>query len=133
MINADRLHITSVIYNLLDNALKYSYENPEIAVKVTSHDEHITLCISDKGIGISPEYKQKIFEKFFRVPGDGHHDTKGYGLGLSYVNQVVQQHMGFVEVQTEPGKGSNFWVNLPYKESAVIHYGKGRIIRKLKI
>jgi len=130
---ADRLHITSVIYNLLDNALKYSKEKPKIGVTLTSLEEYAELCVKDNGIGIAPEYKQKIFEKFFRVPNDGHHDTKGYGLGLSYVNQVVRQHMGFIEVDSELGKGSSFCVKLPYKEANVIHYDNGRTIRKPKL
>ena len=133
VIDADKLHITSMIYNLLDNALKYSKERPEIAVKIISHAGYVELCVSDKGIGIAPEYKQKVFEKFFRVPGNAHHNTKGYGLGLSYVSHIAKRHLGFVEVESEVGKGSTFSVKLPYEEANVINYDRGRIIRKEKL
>ncbi len=64
--------------------------------------------MTDNGIGIAPEYRQKVLEKFFRVPGDNHHNTKGYGLGLSYVNHIARKHHGFIEVESELGKGSTF-------------------------
>lgn len=130
IVEADKLHITSVIYNLLDNALKYSKEKPEIDVTLVSHKEHVSLSVSDKGIGIPKEYKGKIFEKFFRIPGGDRHNIKGYGLGLSYVNHIVQRHMGFVEVKSELGKGSTFTVHLPYKEAEVVRFDEHRRIRK---
>jgi two-component system phosphate regulon sensor histidine kinase PhoR len=133
VIDADKLHITSMIYNLLDNALKYSVEKPEITVKIISHAGYVELRVSDKGIGIAPEYKQKVFEKFFRVPSNAHHNTKGYGLGLSYVSHIAKRHLGFVEVESEVGKGSTFSVKLPYEEANVINYDRGRIIRKVKL
>lgn len=113
IINADRLHIASVLYNLLDNALKYSRGNPQIDIALSSNDAYVEICISDKGIGIAAEYKQKIFEKFFRVPSNEHHNIKGYGLGLSYVNHIAQLHHGFIEVKSELGKGSCFCVKIP--------------------
>ncbi|WP_336517203.1 HAMP domain-containing sensor histidine kinase [Pollutibacter soli] len=133
MINADKLHITSVIYNLLDNALKYSPEKPEIKIELKRYDDYIDMSVSDKGIGIEPAYKQRIFEKFFRVPNFDKHNIKGYGLGLSYVSHIAKMHQGFVEVDTEPGKGSRFSVKIPIEEKEVIHYGRGRVARKIKI
>jgi len=133
VIDADKIHIASMIYNLLDNALKYSKEKPEITVKIISHSGYIELCVSDNGIGIAPEYRQKIFEKFFRVPSDAHHDIKGYGLGLSYVNHIARRHLGFIEVESEPGKGSTFHIKLPYEEADVIRYDRGRVVRKIKL
>lgn len=130
VIEADKLHITSLIYNLLDNALKYSNGQPEITVKVVSHEGFIEWSVSDKGIGIAKEYKQKIFDKFFRVPANGHHNTKGYGLGLSYVNHVAKRHLGFIELESELGRGSTFSVKLPYELTDVINYDKGRGIRR---
>lgn len=130
VLEADKLHITSVIYNLLDNALKYSKGKPEIDVMLTSHKEHVSLSVTDKGVGIPKEYKGKIFEKFFRIPGGDRHNIKGYGLGLSYVNHIVHKHMGFVEVKSELGKGSTFTVHLPYKEADVVHFDEHRRIRK---
>jgi two-component system phosphate regulon sensor histidine kinase PhoR len=86
-----------------------------------------------RALGLLPEYRQKIFEKFFRVPSDAHHDIKGYGLGLSYVNHIARRHLGFIEVESELGKGSTFSVKLPYEETDVINYDRGRVIRKMKL
>ena len=133
IIEADKLHITSVVYNLLDNALKYSKGKPEIDVVVKAHQEHVSIAVSDKGIGIAPEYKGKIFDKFFRIPGGDRHNIKGYGLGLSYVNHIVKKHMGFVEVKSEPGKGSTFTAHIPYKEADKIRFDEFRTIRKESI
>jgi len=133
VIEADKLHITSVVYNLLDNALKYSKEKPEIDIFLSAHEQHVSLQVTDKGIGIPKEYKGKIFEKFFRIPGGDRHNIKGYGLGLSYVNHIVHRHMGFIEVKSELGKGSTFIVNIPYKEADTIRFDEHRTIRKEKL
>ncbi len=111
-INGDKLHITSVLYNLLDNALKYSKDDPAISIAITDKGEAVELAVTDNGIGISPAYKQKIFDKFFRVPHGDTHNIKGYGLGLSYVAQVVKEHGGTIDVSSEEGKGSTFKVTL---------------------
>lgn len=116
MIDADKLHITSVIYNLLDNALKYSKEDAVIEVKLIRRNEYFELRVKDNGIGIDEACQNKIFEQFFRVPSGNRHDTKGYGLGLSYVNYIVSRHHGSIEVESEPGKGSTFIVKLPFAE-----------------
>lgn len=113
VIHADRLHITSVIYNLLDNALKYGGDKPEIKVELAATPQEFKLRVEDNGIGISPEYANKVFEKFFRVPSGDHHNIKGYGLGLSYAAHVVQQHGGSISVESQPGKGSAFIIKLP--------------------
>ena len=112
-IEADRLHITSVIYNLLDNALKYGGNQPEIKVELAATPHEFTLRVEDNGIGISPEYAKKVFEKFFRVPSGDHHNIKGYGLGLSYAAHVIQQHGGTIAVESQAGKGSVFTIKLP--------------------
>ncbi len=112
-IHADRLHVTSVIYNLLDNALKYGGSKPEIKVELAATQQEFKLRVEDNGIGISPEYANKVFEKFFRVPSGDHHNIKGYGLGLSYAAHVVQQHGGTIAVESQPGKGSVFIIKLP--------------------
>jgi len=130
LIEADKLHITSVIYNLVDNALKYSKDAAQIDILLRSKAEHIELSVTDNGIGIAGEYKEKIFDKFFRVPSGDHHNTKGYGLGLSYVSHIAQRHQGFITVETELGKGSRFTVFLPYKEADLIDYGNNRKIIK---
>ncbi|HNU43066.1 MAG TPA: HAMP domain-containing sensor histidine kinase, partial [Cyclobacteriaceae bacterium] len=106
-------HLTSVIYNLLDNALKYSLVNPNINIHLQENKETLTIRIQDNGIGIASEYKTKVFEKFFRVPTGDVHNIKGYGLGLSYVDSVIKSHKGTIEVESEPGKGSTFIIRLP--------------------
>jgi len=118
-INADKLHVTSVIYNLLDNALKYRKEDPLINVHLSAQQNNIELAVSDNGIGIAPEYQSKIFDKFFRVPTGNKHVVKGYGLGLSYVSHVIAQHHGSINVESEINKGSTFICKIPKM------YGKG--------
>ncbi|HRQ49739.1 MAG TPA: HAMP domain-containing sensor histidine kinase, partial [Agriterribacter sp.] len=114
LITADHMHITSVLYNLLDNALKYSRGKPEIEVNINSKDKDwMEISVSDNGIGIPAAYKAKIFEKFFRVPTDNKHNIKGYGLGLSYVAHIVHQHHGTITLHSDPGKGSAFIIKLP--------------------
>jgi two-component system phosphate regulon sensor histidine kinase PhoR len=132
IIHADKLHLTSVVYNLVDNALKYSPVNPAIDIKLIHHGHYIDLIVKDNGIGISAEYKEKIFEKFFRVPNNDKHNIKGYGLGLSYVSHIARSHSGFIEVKSEPGKGSSFSVKLPVKEQKVIEYDNGRTVRRFE-
>jgi two-component system, OmpR family, phosphate regulon sensor histidine kinase PhoR len=132
MIEADRLHITSVLYNLLDNALKYSSENPVIEIELSSlPGDILELKVKDNGKGIPKEYQSKVFDKFFRVPDGDRHTVKGYGLGLSYVKEIMVSHMGYITVESEPGKGSTFIIKLPRKEMPVIDFGDNRkIIRK---
>ncbi len=113
LINADKLHLQSVIFNLLDNALKYSKEQSEIHVSLLQEGDLLKLIVTDNGIGIAPEYQHKIFEKFFRVPAGNTHNAKGHGLGLSYVARVVEQHGGSIDVQSEVGNGSSFIILLP--------------------
>ncbi len=132
-IDADKLHMTSVIYNLLDNALKYSKENPAISINIFDRVQYLEFRIRDNGIGILAEYKSKIFEQFFRVPAADNHNIKGYGLGLSYVNHIIKRHQGFIEVESELGKGSTFIIRLPFKEAPVIYYDKNRQVRKISV
>jgi len=112
-LRGDRLHLTSVVFNLLDNALKYSKGYPSIRIEIKEADEQVHFTIIDNGIGIAPEYKDRIFEKFFRVPGGDTHNAKGYGLGLSYVAHVVEKHNGTIEVESQPGIGSRFILKFP--------------------
>jgi two-component system phosphate regulon sensor histidine kinase PhoR len=112
-LQGDRLHLLSVVFNLLDNALKYGNGNIAIKFDLKEKEDEIELSVADNGIGISPEYKDKVFEKFFRVPLGNTHNTKGYGLGLSYVSHVIQRHKGKIEVESQPGLGSKFIITLP--------------------
>jgi len=116
-LEGDRLHLVSVIFNLLDNALKYSSGKPKIGIDINGSNNHIELNIADSGIGIPSEYQHKIFEKFFRVPTGNLHNAKGYGLGLSYVAHVINRHRGSIKVESTQGDGSRFIINLPRHEA----------------
>jgi two-component system, OmpR family, phosphate regulon sensor histidine kinase PhoR len=107
------VHLTNVVYNLVDNALKYSPENSSIDIRLKNSTERLHLTVCDYGIGIPKEYHKKIFEKFFRVPTGDVHNVKGYGLGLNYVASVIRNHHGSIDVDSELGKGSSFIITLP--------------------
>ena len=111
-IQADQLHIASVIYNLLDNAIKYSTD-PLIEVTATATGSHVLLSVKDNGIGIDPLYKDKIFDKFFRVPHGHQHNVKGYGLGLSYAAHIISQHKGIIAADSDGKNGTTFTFKLP--------------------
>ncbi|PKP22720.1 MAG: hypothetical protein CVU05_02780 [Bacteroidetes bacterium HGW-Bacteroidetes-21] len=113
----DMTHFSNVISNLIDNACKYSDQEPKIQIELTFDDKNIIMRVVDNGIGIPDIYKQKIFEKFYRVPTGNIHDVKGFGLGLSYVNAVVQAHHGTVHVENNAGKGSTFILTIPLKSN----------------
>lgn len=113
MLMADRMHITSVIYNLLDNALKYSSLQPIIDVLIAATENEMTLQVKDNGIGIPASFRDKIFDKFFRVPHGDKHNVKGYGLGLSYVAHIIAEHKGSIILDSEEGKGTTFTIKLP--------------------
>jgi two-component system, OmpR family, phosphate regulon sensor histidine kinase PhoR len=113
ILQADSLHLTNVVLNLLDNANKYSPESPQITITTRDNPEGISLIISDKGIGMSKESIKSIFEKFYRVPTGNVHNVKGFGLGLSYVKKMVEEHHGKINVVSKLGEGSEFEVILP--------------------
>jgi two-component system phosphate regulon sensor histidine kinase PhoR len=110
---ADRHHLTNVIFNLLDNAIKYCTNKPSITIQTELTGGFISLTVADNGIGISEENKKRIFQKFYRVPTGNVHDVKGFGLGLHYVKQIVEAHRGRITVTSEPGKGCAFTILLP--------------------
>ncbi|MBL0048172.1 MAG: HAMP domain-containing histidine kinase [Bacteroidetes bacterium] len=110
----DEIHLTNALSNLIDNAIKYSKANPEIQLNTTNAGHNLQVVISDKGIGIEKEYHNKIFEKFFRVPTGDVHDVKGFGLGLSYIKNILELHQGKIEVESAKGAGTTFTITLPY-------------------
>jgi len=112
-IKGDKIHLTNVVYNLIDNALKYSKGNPEIKLLLKQKNNQLQLIVQDEGIGIAQDLKNKIFEKFFRVPQGNQHDVKGYGLGLSYVAGVIKQHHGNIEVDSQINQGTAFTISIP--------------------
>lgn len=114
MITTDRMHCTNVIYNLLDNAIKYSSDAPEITVTTTNMAKGVLVSVNDKGIGMTKAVQGKIFERFYRQTSGNVHNVKGFGLGLSYVKAVLEANRGTISVQSEQDKGSKFDVFLPF-------------------
>ncbi len=123
-IEADKLHLTSVIYNLVDNALKYSPVDPSIGIVLKERDGLLQVIVSDNGIGIPAAYQDRIFDKFFRVPHGNKHNIKGYGLGLSYVSHIIKKHHGSIEVDSMEDKGSTFIISLPVRPPTGHENGK---------
>jgi|694.fasta_scaffold09510_10 two-component system phosphate regulon sensor histidine kinase PhoR len=115
MIFADKLHFKNVIVNLLDNAIKYCREAPQIMIKAGRDQDQIKISIQDNGIGMSPENVKHIFDKFYRIPTGNLHDVKGFGLGLNYVKLIIKQHGGNIKVNSELDKGSEFCIFIPLK------------------
>lgn len=113
LVAIDELHVSNIIYNLIDNAIKYSKERLEIFVHSYSHNNSIYIDVEDKGIGITREMQDRVFERFYRVPTGNLHDVKGFGLGLSYVKEMMHLHGGDVKVISRVGKGSTFTLIFP--------------------
>jgi len=115
IILADKVHFNNLLYNLIDNSNKYFVDKPEILIVTKNTENEIILEISDKGIGISKEDLSRVFDKFYRVPTGNIHNVKGYGLGLSYVKDIVDMHHGNLKVTSEINKGTTFIISLPYE------------------
>ena len=118
IVEADKLHITNVIYNLLDNSLKYSENKPLVKISTRDVIGGLVIRIKDNGIGIAKDNQEKIFEKLFRVPTGNIHNVKGFGLGLSYVKSIMELHQGSIKVESKLGLGSTFLLSL--KASKII-------------
>jgi two-component system phosphate regulon sensor histidine kinase PhoR len=116
VVEADEMHLTNIVHNLLDNANKYSPEAPQISIQTRNTREGVYLTVTDKGIGMSKDAVQRIFERFYRVPTGNVHNVKGFGLGLSYVKTILQMHQGNIRVESQLNKGSSFEVYLPYAQ-----------------
>jgi two-component system phosphate regulon sensor histidine kinase PhoR len=112
-LQGDEVHLTNVFQNLLDNANKYTPENPKVKVETWNDKRGIFVGISDNGIGMNRDVQNRIFEKFYRVPKGNVHDVKGFGLGLSYVKAIIDAHEGSITVRSQVAKGSKFTIYLP--------------------
>jgi len=112
----DKEHLTNVLVNLVENAIKYSDKEPEILINTLSNDKYFMLSVTDKGIGIPKKSLSDIFNNFYRVPSGNVHNVKGYGLGLGYVKKIVTLHKGKIQVDSVEGKGSTFMISLPFKK-----------------
>jgi two-component system phosphate regulon sensor histidine kinase PhoR len=115
-VKGDPMHLTNVISNLLENAMKYTGRTPVITISTSNEDGMVIICVTDNGIGISKENQKRIFDKFYRVPTGNVHNVKGFGLGLSYVKLIVEQHGGKIHLKSELNKGSHFNIHLPLLE-----------------
>ena len=111
-ITADRLHLNNILYNLIDNAIKYSYVDPEVKLTTRNKGKQLIISIQDNGIGINKENQLRIFDKFYRVPTGDIHNVKGFGLGLFYVKNICDAHEWHLELNSEPGKGTKIEVRI---------------------
>ncbi|GHE40824.1 sensor histidine kinase [Sphingobacterium griseoflavum] len=117
LVLGDELHLSNVFFNLVDNAIKYSREAPDITVKTFNLKNNVVITIADKGMGMTKDQKEKIFDQFYRIPTGNIHNVKGFGLGLSYVNDIVKRLNGKIQVKSEKDKGTVFELTFPLKEA----------------
>lgn len=114
-VKIDEMHFTNVLFNLLDNALKYRKEDVPLTLMMRTWNDagKLFISIEDNGIGIKKEYVKKVFDRFYRIPTGNVHDVKGFGLGLAYVHKIVSDHNGTIRVESDLGKGTKFIISLP--------------------
>jgi two-component system phosphate regulon sensor histidine kinase PhoR len=112
-ITADRNHLVNVINNLIDNSIKYANESPQLLVSLNKSNDFVIIEVKDNGIGMTKEVQKRVFDTFYRATTGNLHDVKGFGLGLSYVRAIVEQHQGEIYVESQLGKGAEFTITLP--------------------
>jgi two-component system phosphate regulon sensor histidine kinase PhoR len=115
MIEADKVHLSNVIHNILENAVKYSEQAPEISISTADLRDEIIISIEDNGPGIDPAAAKMVFDKYYRVATGNKHDVKGFGLGLSYVKLIIETHGGKVNLESDPGRGTKVSIHLPVR------------------
>lgn len=115
LVVGDELHLSNVFFNLVDNAIKYSSDKPQITIKTFNKAGQVVVLVSDRGMGMTKDQQEKIFDQFYRIPTGNIHNVKGFGLGLSYVNDIIKRLNGKISVKSEKDKGTQFEVTLPLK------------------
>lgn len=113
VVKGDQIHLTNVMYNLIDNAIKFSSGQPSITIVMSEEKDNVKLSIADKGMGIPKEYHSRIYDRYFRVPTEDVHDVKGYGIGLHYSAGVIKEHKGNINISSAPQSGTRFVIQLP--------------------
>ncbi|MEY3194829.1 MAG: hypothetical protein RIQ78_926 [Bacteroidota bacterium] len=113
LVRADKLHLTNILHNLVDNGVKYSGKKPDIRIGLRNQGKFLVLSVQDQGIGIPKEHQKRVFDKFFRVPTGNVHNVKGFGLGLFYVKTMCKEHHWKLDLQSELGKGTRIEISMP--------------------
>ena len=113
-INADKAHLSNMLYNLFDNSIKYSAVNPEITISTKNNNKLLQIEIKDNGIGIEPKFISRIFNKFYRIPTGNVHNVKGFGLGLNYVKNITEAHYWKIHVESKLHEGTSFTIKMPF-------------------
>jgi len=113
MVRADRIHLTNILHNLVDNAVKYTKGVPDIRIGLKNEGRHLLLSVKDNGMGIPQEHQKRVFDKFYRVPTGNVHNVKGFGLGLYYVKSMCQAHRWKIGLVSEPGQGTRITITMP--------------------
>ena len=130
-IEGDKLHFSNVLHSMIDNAVKYCRDFPQVAVKTYRKGQNLIIDIADNGIGINPEHIGSVFQKFYRVPTGDKHDVKGFGLGLFYVHNICEAHGWQIKIKSDVGQGSTFSLIIPRLKTLQILSIRGKPMKNL--